>query len=175
MSSDIIEQHWPGLNESETPADTEHLQEERKEKEGEEMGRDCKEIERGMNVREREELSKSQDEKESKGEEREIESRCDQMWENGESELKEKEREFEDVEFGERRETESRKENIVVREEVEEDGEKTVRSIHEDVKGRGSEDVSGVKCSIQVLDGHIALGSVQWEQCRAKAAGRVQV
>ncbi|XP_045904870.1 ankyrin repeat and MYND domain-containing protein 1 isoform X2 [Micropterus dolomieu] len=174
MSSDIIEQHWPGLNESETPADTEHLQEERKEKEGEEMGRDCKETERGMNVREREELSKREDEKESKGEEREIESRCDQMWENGESELKEKEREFEDVEFGERRETESRKENIVVREEVEEDGEKTVRSIHEDVKGRGSEDVSGVKCSIQVLDGHIVLGSVQWEQCRVKAAGRVQ-
>lgn len=62
-----------------------------------------------------------------------------------------------------------------VKEEVEEDVEKGVRNIHEeDVKEReerGSEAVPGVERSIQVLDGHIALGSVQWKECR----GRVQV
>ncbi len=185
--SELITDRWPGQNETETPADTEHLQaEERKEKEGEGGERDCKETEREGKVREREEKSRGEDEKEIKGEESEIEIRCDQMWENGETEVKEKEREFkkrekkeEDVELGEMRETESRKESMEGRGEVEEDVEKRERNIHEeDVKEReerGSEDVPGVERSIQVLDGHIALGSVQWKDCRAKAAGRVQV
>ncbi|XP_044056560.1 ankyrin repeat and MYND domain-containing protein 1 isoform X2 [Siniperca chuatsi] len=183
---ELITECSPDLNQSETPADTEDQQEEeRKEKEGEEMERDWKGTEGEGKVREREDRFRREDEKESKGEEREIECRCDQTWEIGESELKEKEREFkkrekneEDVELGERRDTESRKENMEVREEVEEDVEKGVRNIHEeDVKEReerGSEDVPGVERSIQVLDGHIALGSVQWKECRAKTAGRVQ-
>ncbi|KAM6938376.1 ankyrin repeat and MYND domain-containing protein 1 [Lycodopsis pacificus] len=76
---------------------------------------------------------------------------------------------------GGRRETGSKEENIEVREEVEEDAEKRVRNHHEEgKKERGSEGVPGVQRFIQVLDGHIALGSVQWKECRAQAAGRVQ-
>lgn len=87
------------------------------------------------------------------------------MWEKGEIEVKGKEREFKEGELGERRET--RKENMEAREEDEE----AVKEREE----RGSEDVPGVERCIQVLDGHIALGSVQWKECRATAAGRVQV
>ncbi|XP_029285833.1 LOW QUALITY PROTEIN: ankyrin repeat and MYND domain-containing protein 1 [Cottoperca gobio] len=151
-SSELITDRWPGLNEHET--DTEHLQEEeRKEKEGEGEEREGK----GEEGRER---SSREEENESKGEEREMESRCDQTWE-------------EDVELCEKRETEARKE---VREE--EDVEKRVGdNYEEDIKEReerGSEKVPGVERSIQVLDGHIALGRVQWKESRAKAAGRVQ-
>ncbi|XP_034065885.1 ankyrin repeat and MYND domain-containing protein 1 [Gymnodraco acuticeps] len=156
-SSELITERWPGLDEPKT--DTEHLKEERKEKEGEE--------------REREEMSHREDENESKGEEREIESSCGQTWEIEESELEGKEREFkkreEDVGLVESRETEAGEENI------EEDLEEGVRSNHdEDIKEegeRGSEDVAGVERSIQVMDGGIALGSVQWTEHRA---GRVQ-
>ncbi|KAF3835426.1 hypothetical protein F7725_027984 [Dissostichus mawsoni] len=166
-SSELITECWPGLDEPET--DTEHLKEERKEKEGEER----EDTEREGREREREEMSRREDENESKGEEREIESRCGQTWGNEESELEAKEREFkkreEDVGLGERRETEARDENI------EEDLEEEVRSNHEeDIKEegeRGSEDMAGVERSIHVMDGGIALGSVQWTEHRA---GRVQ-
>ncbi|KAL3047085.1 hypothetical protein OYC64_021333 [Pagothenia borchgrevinki] len=166
-SSELITERWPGLDEPET--DTEHLKEERKETEGEER----EDTEREGREREREEMSRREDENESKGEEREIESRCGQTWENEESELEGKEREFkkreEDVGLVERRETEAGDENI------EEDLQEEVRSIHEeDIKEegeRGSEDVAGVERSIQVMDGGIALGSVQWTEHRA---GRVQ-
>ncbi|XP_051232059.1 ankyrin repeat and MYND domain-containing protein 1 isoform X1 [Dicentrarchus labrax] len=168
--SELIAERWPDLNEPETPADTEHLQEaEGKEREGDGEERDCKETEREGQVGVREERSRR--------EEREIESRCDETCENGESEVKGKEKKEEDV-LGEKREMESSKENMEVRKEVEEDVEKRVRNLHEeDVKERderGSEGVPGVERSIQVLDGHIALGSVQWKECRAKAPGRVQ-
>lgn len=169
MSSDseLITERRPGLNEPETPSDTEHRQqEESKEKEGDGWERE-------------EERSRREDEKESKREERELESRCDQMWENGGSEVgiefEKREKKEEDVEFGERRGTE-RKENMEVREEVEEDVEKRVRNINEeDVNEGGSEGVSGVERSIQVLDGHVTPGGVQRRECEAQAAGRVQV
>ncbi|XP_076577750.1 ankyrin repeat and MYND domain-containing protein 1 isoform X2 [Chaetodon auriga] len=164
--SELITERSSGLSEPETPSDTEHLpQEERKETEG-------------GGWEGEEENSWREDEKESEGEERQIESRCDQMLENGESEVeigfKKREDKEEDVLLGERRETE-RKANTGVREEVEEDVEKRVRNIdEEDVKERGSEGVPGVERSIQVLDGHMAVGSVQWKEWRAQAVGRVQ-
>ncbi|XP_035509475.1 ankyrin repeat and MYND domain-containing protein 1 [Morone saxatilis] len=152
---ELIAERWPDLNEPETPADTEHLDE----AEGKETEREGQE-------------------ERSRREEREIESRCDQTWENEESEVKGKETKEDDNVLGERREMESSKENMEVRKEVEEDVEKRVRNLHEeDVKERderGSEGVPGVERSIQVLDGHIALGSVQWKECRAKAPGRAQ-
>ncbi|XP_049910886.1 ankyrin repeat and MYND domain-containing protein 1 [Epinephelus moara] len=172
-NSELITVGWPGLNEPEPSADTKHLQEEqRKDKEEEGEERDCKETER-------EGRSRSEDENKSKEEGRETESSCDQMWENGESEEKVEEGEFkkteEDSELGERSETESSKEDMKVREE---DVEKRIRNVHEeDVKEGeegGSPGVPGVERSIQVLDGHIAVGSVQWRDCRAKAAGGVQ-
>ncbi|XP_063748384.1 ankyrin repeat and MYND domain-containing protein 1 isoform X2 [Eleginops maclovinus] len=171
-SSELITaERWPGLSEPET--DTEHLKEERKEKEGEER----EGTEREGREREREERNSREDENESKGEEREIESRCGPTCENEGSEVKGKEREFRktDGDFGpgERRETEAGNGNI------EEDLEKVVKSNNEeDIKEeaeRGSEDVAGVERSIPVFDGDIALGSVQWTEHRAKTAGRVQV
>ncbi|XP_032381753.1 ankyrin repeat and MYND domain-containing protein 1 isoform X2 [Etheostoma spectabile] len=183
LNSELITERWPGLNEPETPADTKHLQEEeRKEKEVEGEERDCKETEREGNVREREERSSREDENENKAEEREIESRCDQTWENEESEVKGKEGELrkseEDADLGVRRETESRKENMEVSGEDEEDVDKRVWNNREgDMKereDRGRKDMPGVERFIQVYDGHIALGSVQWKECQAKAAGRVQ-
>ncbi|XP_074491160.1 ankyrin repeat and MYND domain-containing protein 1 isoform X1 [Sebastes fasciatus] len=147
-NSELITERWPGVNERETPADTEHSK-----------------------VRERGE-ERSSREDESRGEEREIESRCDETWENGESEVKGKRESTngeEDDELGERREMGSRQEDM------EEDLEKRVRdNPEEDIKERGSEDVPAVECYIQVLDGHIALGSVKWRESRAKAAGGVQ-
>ncbi|KAI3368518.1 hypothetical protein L3Q82_025526, partial [Scortum barcoo] len=174
---ELIAECQRGLHETETPADTEHLQEEERNKEEGEGGeRDCKETEKERKVVEREEKSSREDE---------TESRCGPAWENGESKEKEKEKTSkciqdreEDVELGERRETESSKENMEGMGEVEIDVEKSVSNIHEeDVKEReerGSESVPGVERSIQVLDGHIALGSVQWKDRRAEAAGRVQ-
>ncbi|XP_031138193.1 ankyrin repeat and MYND domain-containing protein 1 isoform X2 [Sander lucioperca] len=183
LITERITERWPGLNEPETPADTKHLQEEeRKEKEVEGEERDCKETEREGNVRESEERDSREDENESKAEEREIESRCDQTWENEESEVKGKERELRkseaDVELGERRETESRKENMEVSGEDEEDVEKRVRNNHEghikEREDRGRKDMPDVERFIQVYDGHIALGSVQWKECQTTAAGKVQ-
>ncbi|KAK9519844.1 hypothetical protein VZT92_022547 [Zoarces viviparus] len=179
INSELITERWADINEPETPTDTGDQQEEEgKEKEGEGEERDCKETGREGKVREREERSRGVHENESKGEERGIESRCDQTWGNGESEVKEMERDCKEREedgSGGRRETGSKEENIEVREEVEEDAEKRVRNHHEeDKKERGSEGEPGVERFIQVLDGHIALGSVQWKECRAKAAGRVQ-
>ncbi|KAK5906894.1 hypothetical protein CesoFtcFv8_004799 [Champsocephalus esox] len=147
----------------------------RREDENESKGEEREDTEREGREREREEMSRREDENEneSKGEEREIESRCGQTWEIEESELEGKEREFkkreEDVGLVESRETEAGDENI------EEDLEEEVRSNHEeDIKEegeRGSEGVAGVERSIQVMDGGVALGSVQWTEHRA---GRVQ-
>ncbi|XP_030290472.1 ankyrin repeat and MYND domain-containing protein 1 isoform X2 [Sparus aurata] len=164
--SEPITERRSALNEPE------HLQEEREEKEEEGGTIDCRETEREEQHRERE--SKRDDEKESKGEERDIESRCDQMSENevegkerncGNSKKKEA-----DIE---RSKTESRNENI---EESEEDVENRARSMHEDEEReeRRGEGGPGVERSIQVMDGHIAVGSVQWKGHRAKAAGRAQ-
>ncbi|XP_054458909.1 ankyrin repeat and MYND domain-containing protein 1 [Anoplopoma fimbria] len=172
-------EQWAGINEPETPTDTGDLQEEEgNEKEGEGEGEESDGNETGREGKVKERIRGVDD---SRGEEREMESRCDQTWENGESEVKEMQREFkkreEDVCSG-GRETGSREENIQVREEEEEDAENRVRNDHEeDMKEReerGSEDVPGVERFIQVLDGHIALGSVQWKERRAKAAGRDQ-
>lgn len=144
--SEVITERWPGLKEPESPSDTEHLQEEEREEKG--GDEECKETEREGRVREKEERSLREDEEVSRGEEREMESRCDQACENGESEVKGEGREF------------KKREEVVVRETVEE---------------RGSAGVPGVERSVQVLDGHIALGNVQWKDCRATSAGRVQV
>lgn len=161
MSSDseLIIERWSGLNE--IPSDTEHLQERR---DGGE--RNCKETEKEGQVRD--ERSRREMKEESKVAEKETESRCGQTCRNG------------DLELGEGRETESRREDIEMTKEVDKDVERErVRNTREeDVKERerrGSEDMPHVERSIQVLDGHIALGSVQWKECRAKAAGRVQV
>ncbi|XP_033937332.1 ankyrin repeat and MYND domain-containing protein 1 isoform X4 [Pseudochaenichthys georgianus] len=154
----------------------EDTEREGREREREEMNRredenESKGEEREGREREREEMNRREDENERKGEEREIESRCGQTWEIEESELEGKEREFKkrDVGLVESRETEAGDENI------EEDLEEEVRSNHEeDIKEegeRGSEDVAGVERSIQVMDGGVALGSVQWTEHRA---GRVQ-
>lgn len=160
--SELITERRSGLKEPESPSDTKHVKEETKEKEGDEQEGNCNETKRG-------ERSLREDEKVSKGEDRE--SRCDQACENGKSEVKGEERQFkkrekkeEVVELGEWRETDSRKEKMEVREEVE-----------EDVREREQIGSAGVERSIQVLDGHIALGSVQWKECRAQAVGRVQV
>ncbi|XP_056270526.1 ankyrin repeat and MYND domain-containing protein 1 isoform X3 [Pseudoliparis swirei] len=153
-SSKVSNEFWAGINEPETPADAGDPQEERNEKEGEGEGRGCKEMRREGKVGEKEESSRGVDENEIKEEESETKSRCDQTWENGESQLKEMEREFK---MGER---------------VEEDVEERVQNNHEeDVKEK---EERGVERLIQVLDGHIALGGVQWKECRAEAAGRVQ-
>lgn len=159
--SELITEHWSGLKEPESPSDTKHVKEETEEKGGDEQQGNCNETKR-------EERSLREDEKVSKGEDRE--SRCDQACENGKSEVKGEERQFKKrekkqlVELGEWRETDSREEKMEVREEVE-----------EDVREREQIGSAGVARSIQVLDGHIALGSVQWKDCRAQAAGRVQV
>ncbi|XP_042338116.1 ankyrin repeat and MYND domain-containing protein 1 isoform X2 [Plectropomus leopardus] len=164
-NSELISERWPG-----TPVDTGHPQEEERKDPVEERE------EREYKEKEREERIRREDENESKEKGRETEIRCDQIWENGESEVeRELKKSGEDAELGERRETELRRENMELSEE---DVEKKTRNIpKEDVterEERGREDVPGVERSLQVLDGHIALGSVQWRECRAKAAGRVQ-
>lgn len=168
--SELVAECWSALN------DPEHLQEEREEKEEEGGKIDYRETEGEEQVRERE--SKREDEKESKGEESDIESRCDQMSRN---EVKGKGRNCRNSKKKEadieRSKTESRNENI---EESEEDVQNRVRSIHEDEdvkerEERRSEGGPGVERSIQVMDGHIPVGSVQWKGHRAKAAGRAQV
>lgn len=162
--SELSAERCSALNEPE------HLQEEREEKEEEGGKIDCRETEREEQYREQE--SKRDDEKESNGEERGIESRCYQMCEN---EVEGKGRNCKKKEADtERRKTDSRNGNI---EESEEDVENTARSIHEDEEReeRRGEGGPGVERSIQVMDGHIPVGSVQWKGHRAKAAGRAQV
>lgn len=169
-------------NKPETPADTEHLQEKEK---GEIVGqggeRDSNETERVENVRESEVRSRRGD-----GEEREKEGECDQMWKSEETEMKELERHFNEretkevnEEFGENGGTESGNENAEIAEEIEYGVEKLITDFNEDdLEEReegGSHDVTGVERSIQVMDGHISLGSVQWRDSRHKAVGRLQV
>ncbi|TNN53088.1 Ankyrin repeat and MYND domain-containing protein 1 [Liparis tanakae] len=152
-SSKVSNEFWAGVNEPESPADAGDPQEERNEKEGEGEGRGCTEMGTERKVGEKEENSREVDENESKEEESETKSRCDQTWENGESQLKEMETEFK---MGER---------------VEEDAEERVQNNHEeDVKEK---EERGVERLIQVSDGHIALGGVRWKECRV-ASGRVQ-
>ncbi|KAF7660952.1 hypothetical protein LDENG_00272190 [Lucifuga dentata] len=189
-----------GLNESETPTDTEHLQEEEIE-EREKWEGDSKETENGRNAREREEDSSCREaEEEVKGEERETEGKHDEIWrqgsevegqkdkgkdnieealnngeedqsfvakegqiKNGEIGVTAQEREEVDIEFGERRETESRNEDE--EEKIDEDIERRGRDIwEEDAEEKGSKETLGEERSIQVLDGHIAVGSVRWRR-----------
>ncbi|XP_023284574.1 ankyrin repeat and MYND domain-containing protein 1 [Seriola lalandi dorsalis] len=139
----------PGLNEPETPTDTEHqLVGEREE--------DRKEKQREGEVREKGESSHRDYEGENNGEERKTVEEHDQT---RESEVKGKETVIE-----------LRMKDVELSEEVEEGVEEKVSHVHEEDK----EDRGSVERSIQVLDGHIALGSVQWKECRAKAATIVQ-
>lgn len=89
-------------------------------------------------------------------------SRCNQSCGNEESRKREKKEET--TGFGEIRETESGNENVNLRGQDEENLNETEK--------RGN---ACVDRSIQVLDGDMLLGSVQWRDCRAKTAGRVQV
>ncbi|XP_071342600.1 ankyrin repeat and MYND domain-containing protein 1 [Trachinotus anak] len=148
---ELTTERWSGLNEPETPADTEHQLEE--EREG-----DSKETQREGEVRETEENSLREDEGESKGEEGKILEEHDQKWES------------ENDGKGQESVVESRKEDVELSEAVEEVVEERARHIHEEDK----EESGGVERSLQVLDGHITLGSVQWKECRAKAAAVVQ-
>ena len=143
--SELITERCLGLNEPETPADTEHtLEKERDE--------DSKQTERERDVQEREESSHREDEGENKGEERNI------VEEHDENEVKGQERVVESIE-----------EVVESREEFEGGAEERVRHPHEEDKEES------VLCSIQVSDGHIALGSVQWKEGQTKVAAVVQV
>lgn len=155
------------LTEPESPSDSELLTDEAEVKDGDEQEANCNETDGRLSVREG--RSSREDEEVSTGEDRG--SRCGRVCENRKSEVKGEERQCkkrekgeEVVDHGEWRETDSRKEKIEVREEVE-----------EDVRERERIESAGVERSIQVLDGRIALGSVQWKDCRAQAAGRFQV
>lgn len=144
--SELITERQAGLKEPNSQSDSKHLQDE----------------ERGENVGD--EWSLREDEKVSKGEGRESESEQSEVIEE---ERESKKRENKE-EVDEKRETEVNKENMQEREKAEdEDDDGRVE--------RGSAGVPGVERSIQVLDGHIALGSVQWRDCRATASGRAQV
>ncbi|KAM9385759.1 ankyrin repeat and MYND domain-containing protein 1-like [Pholidichthys leucotaenia] len=122
------------LNEPGIPTDVKHGEmEEEEERREKERGRDCEEKRMG--------------EEWSEGEERHVESACDQTCQHGKSEFKGEAKEFLKVE----------KEEILM--EKDEDVEET-----EERKETGSEDLAFVEHSIQVLDGHISLGSVQWKE-----------
>lgn len=130
-----------------TPADAEHLQEEEEEDRREEEGEDT-------NCKE---TARSGTEDETASEWEETASRCQQTWENGEVKGAEREDAVS-------RQTESRQGWVEGMEDI---------KIRE---GRQTEDQPCVERSIQVLDNHIPVGSVQWKQARAKvAAGGVQV
>ncbi|GAA6230276.1 ankyrin repeat and MYND domain-containing protein 1 isoform X1 [Lates japonicus] len=137
--SELVTERQLGLNEPETPADTEHLLVGEREE-------DSRETER-----EGAESSQREDETESKGEGKTVEE-YDEMWES-ESEIKSQERVVE-----------SRKEGVELTEEVEEGVEERERHIHEEDK----EKRRIVEHSIQVMDGHIALGSVKWKERRVQ-------
>ncbi|XP_047443417.1 ankyrin repeat and MYND domain-containing protein 1 isoform X2 [Mugil cephalus] len=155
---ELIAERWLGPTAPETPApNTDHLQEEEEEKE----------TEGGDRVSEIEAEERSRTEHD-KGEERETESRCDVAEESGESkgvgaerEFKNGEKEEDDVELAENREP--GKDIVEEREEVEGEEED-----EEEGNERGSEVVPSVERCIQVLDDHIALGSVQWKSGHAK-------
>ncbi|XP_026178668.1 ankyrin repeat and MYND domain-containing protein 1 isoform X2 [Mastacembelus armatus] len=157
--SELITEGWSGLNEAENSADTGCLQREDRVK-------DNKETEGEGEDFEREESIHWEFEEESKMGERTVVEEYDQRWQNGEREVK-----------GQEKISESRKQDAL-REEAKESEKERAKNIHEeDVEEReerGSEDVAGVERFIQVLDGHIALGSVKWKECRSKAVGRVQ-
>lgn len=171
MSNDteLITECSSDLTESESPSDTELLKDETEVKEGDEQEGNCIETETDGRLKVREGRSFREDEEVSSGEDRE--SRCDRVCENGKSEVKGEERQYkkrekeeEVVDLGEWRETDSREEKMEVRAEVK-----------EDVREQEQIERAGVERSIQVLDGCIALGSVQWKDCRAQAAGRLKV
>ncbi|XP_067369143.1 ankyrin repeat and MYND domain-containing protein 1 [Channa argus] len=145
-------EHWPHLYEDNPPTDTEHVVEE-----GEGVN---KEAESEEEVGEGEENSHKKCVEEREREERNVMEEHDQrlkivervaVSETGDMELRE--------------DTEPDEEN------------KLMNMCEEDVEEReerGSGDVLEVDCSIQVLDGHIALGSVQWNARQAKAARELE-
>ncbi|XP_026201601.1 ankyrin repeat and MYND domain-containing protein 1 isoform X1 [Anabas testudineus] len=155
---EFITEQWVDQNEAGAPKDSLHLREE----EGEKYSR---EDESEGELGEREEGSQKEEEGENKGEKIKVMEEHDQTWPNREDEVKDQERP-----------ADSRNEDGKLRGEVEEDVDERIGNIQEeDVEEReekGNEDVPGVERSIQVLDGHIALGSVQWKERRS--IGRLQ-
>ncbi|KAM4549411.1 ankyrin repeat and MYND domain-containing protein 1 isoform 2-T2 [Odontesthes bonariensis] len=143
------------LYEPETPAGTEHSgEEEGKEKVG--VDEDCQDTEKME-----EEQSIREDEKKSKCDERQVDSRCNQARENAESQDTDVKRELKkDVELVDNRK-ESKNENMVREEKV----EKNLKDTTEREERRGSEDVASLEHSIHT---HSALGSVQWKETGVK-------
>ncbi|XP_029938420.1 ankyrin repeat and MYND domain-containing protein 1 [Salarias fasciatus] len=101
--------------------------------------------------------------KDSKEEGNQTDSGCVHAWGKGESEVKIMEGEYETqekkevyVETMESTATETRNEN-------KEKGPELLEHV-ESIEERGNEEVPAVERSIQVLDGHIALGHVQWRE-----------
>lgn len=81
-----------------------------------------------------------------------------------ESRSKKRAEKEDNIELGGTRETESGNERMEPREKDEEDSNEAQETGN-----------VRVERSIQVLDGDMALGSVQWRDCRAETAGRIQV
>lgn len=105
----------------------------------------------------------------SKGKQRKTESR-----ERGVSEVEDTEREFK---WGRKKDKqgESAETNELSTDDLEEESCKEDEEDVEDTEGSdesGKEDVSFVERSIQVLDGHIKLGTVQWKGAQAKVASK---
>ncbi|XP_041862216.1 ankyrin repeat and MYND domain-containing protein 1 isoform X2 [Melanotaenia boesemani] len=151
--SELITKHWLSISEPETPADTVNPQDEEKKDKGNEDCEDTEEVEEGQSINE--------DENENQCDERQTDSGCDQSLKNGQSnetaikiDLKNVENNEEDVKI-ESRETESRIENMVKKEEFEED----VKDLKE---------IKETEHSLQGLNGHIALSSVQWKETEVK-------
>lgn len=138
----------PGLQVPESSADAEHQCEE----EREETKRDSMDRER-----------KVREEQDRRQEKREMQSRPGQTRDDGQSKLKGEEelKTEKDQELDERTKTESGRDDLEVREEVE-----------EAARRRRQTGSASVERSIQVLDGHIPLGRVQW---KAKPAVTVPV
>ncbi|XP_031589653.2 ankyrin repeat and MYND domain-containing protein 1 isoform X1 [Oreochromis aureus] len=150
--SELLSERRVGLNEPDCVAHAEHTQGEQRTEEGED--RHCEETE---SMR-------------SKGKQRKTESRCDQRGERGVSEVEGTEREFKRREKKDER-GESAETNELSKDHLEEESCVEDEEDVEDTEGSnesGKEDVSFVERSIQVLDGHIKLGTVQWKGAQAK-------
>lgn len=150
--SELVTEQWADLSEAKAPTDAAHLQEEEREEDS--KGTESEgEIQEGS-------------QKEDEGEEQKV------MEQHGQTGKNRK-----DVVRGQERAVESQNEDVKLREEDGEGVDEQVREIQKECEGqreeRGSEKAPGVERSIQVLDGHIALGSVHWKECRP--VGRIQV
>ncbi|KAK2835179.1 hypothetical protein Q5P01_015663 [Channa striata] len=141
--SEFIAESSPDLNEDKTTTDVENLVEE-----GEGDG----ESESDGEVREVEESSPKENAKERNKEKGNVMEEDDQILKNGE------------------RVAVSGTGDVELREDVEQSEEKKERNNYEEdveeTEERRNKGVLGVECSILVLDGSIALGSVQWKERR---------